>query len=501
MNRKIRKILSGIVILTVSAVFAAGQSLIDQKLVLEKSIQERAERIIEKIIGSRDVVVLVNVELIKEEKSAKKTEKPVYSGMTTSDEEYLPGITYSYVPIKSESKGVEEIIISKIVVSVTVDKNVQPAIVERIRKEVNALLGLNPIRGDVVDVQKIEFAKKEVKWYESIISTAAYIYWTIGLILLAVFMFGPLRNFFRTVVRAMEMRIESDTRAKGYEDAMRGGPGGGAPAGLSGPLELTLDRKRPQLGGGEEYRQARKFNFINRDNFKNLVYLLKNENPGKIAVISSYIQPEYASNLIGALSPELQSKVALSLTTPKIIDPEEVEKIEKELKQKIDYLVGGEEYFLGLLDTVDRAAQENILKSIEDTNPALSSKLRQSLFFFEDIIILDRPVLQRVIRELQRQGISLALAMKGASEDLKLRVMDTLTEGARAMLAEQIDLLGEVAEKRVVEEQKMISNIVKELEKNGDILIDRSKKYKVLEQKSDSIIPEPIDKIPKSDSF
>ncbi|MFN3966879.1 MAG: hypothetical protein ACK4JE_04200, partial [Endomicrobiia bacterium] len=124
-------------LLTHSLTYIYSQSLIEQKLNLEKSIQERTERIVEKIIGSKEMVVLVNVELAPETKSS---EKPLYPGMRMSEEEYLPGITYSYVPIDIESLG-STIAIKKISISVTVDKSVSQELVDRIKNEVSTLLG------------------------------------------------------------------------------------------------------------------------------------------------------------------------------------------------------------------------------------------------------------------------------------------------------------------------------------------------------------------------
>lgn len=466
-----------------------SQSLIEQKLNLEKSIQERTERIVEKIIGSKEMIVLVNVELTKEQSK----EKPLYPGMAMSEEEYLPGITYSYVPIDVDNLA-SVLSIKKISISVTVDKSVSQELVDRIKSEVSTLLGLNPLRGDVVDVQKIAFAFKKLSFREQIANLSSHLFWLFALLLLTIFLFGPLRHFFKTVVKAMELRIEADTRIRGYEEAMRGGTAGpgGMPFMPAGPIELTLERRRPQLGKGEETKVKKKFDFVTADNLKNLIFLLRNEKPEKIAIIINYLPPEFGSEIMGSLSPELQSKVALQLTAPKVIDPEEVNKIEEEIKTKIEYMVGGEDYFLNLLDQVDRETQENILKSLENTNPALATKLRNSLFFFEDIVILDKPILQRVIRETQRQGLSLALALKIVPENVKLKIMDALTEGARAMLVEQIDLLGEVSEKRVQEEQRQIANIVKALEKSGDIVIDRTKRYQILEGSDLAVEPEEV---------
>ncbi|OGS20162.1 MAG: hypothetical protein A2252_10965 [Elusimicrobia bacterium RIFOXYA2_FULL_39_19] len=466
------------------------QALMEQKLSLERSLQERTERLVEKITGTKDMVVLVNAELAYDE-PAKTTQTQAYPGMTTQEEEYLPGITYSYMP--NEGSASKNVIIKKITISVTVDQKVSQIVVDRIKKEVNTLLSLDNIRGDVVDVQKIAFYEKKMMWKDYLTLYSSQIYWIFTILLLALFLFGPLRHFFSTIVKAMEIRIQADTRIRGgFENTAMAGPG--LPAGLpgGGSLELTLDRRRPQLDKGKGDESMKKFGFINKENFKNLIFLLKNEDPEKISIIASYLPPDFTSLIINSLAPVVQSKVALALTTPKIIDPDEVNKIEKEIKQKIDYLVGGEEYFLNLLDQVDREGQENILKSLEQTNPALAAKLKQSLFFFEDIVILDKQVMQKVIREVQKLGISLALSLKNTTEDIKQKIMDVLTEGARAMLAEQIDLLGEVSLKRVQEEQKAIANVVRELEKNGDIIIDRSKKQTILEAKIDVISAEEV---------
>ncbi|MFH2070587.1 MAG: FliG C-terminal domain-containing protein [Elusimicrobiota bacterium] len=468
-----------------------AQSMMEQKLALESSIQERTERIVEKIIGSRETVVLVNVELATEKS---KTERPLYPGMTGSQEEYLPGITYSYVPLDLEAAGYSNVTIKKINISITVDTKITTPVVDRIKKEITSLMGLNTLRGDVVDVQKIVFSSKKINWGEQLLNLFSNLYWIAVLGLIALFLFGPLRNFFKTIVKAMEIRIDADTKIRNYDDASRAGIGGGNPFMPSGPIELTLDRKRPQLKKGEEEQmKMKKFGFIDANNLKNLIFLLKEEKPEKIAILTSYLSSEFTSQVINSLPPKKQAQVALTLTMPRIIDPQEVDELEKEMKQKIDYLVGGDDYFMNLLDQVDIETQENILQNLEGTNPALATKIRQVLFFFNDIVILDKQVLQKVIREIQKQGLSLALALKGAADGVKSKVMETLTEGARAMLAEQIDLLGDVTEKRAQDEQKQIAIIIKQLERAGEIIIDRGKKFNIIdEDKSTAVVPEEV---------
>jgi flagellar motor switch protein FliG len=62
------------------------------------------------------------------------------------------------------------------------------------------------------------------------------------------------------------------------------------------------------------------------------------------------------------------------------------------------------------------------------------------------------------------------------------------------MLAEQIDLLGDVSEKRIYEEQKAMALIIRNMEKGGEIVIDRNKKFKVIEENPKVYEPEEVAK-------
>ncbi|MCX7941014.1 MAG: hypothetical protein N2555_04525 [Endomicrobia bacterium] len=228
---------------------------------------------------------------------------------------------------------------------------------------------------------------------------------------------------------------------------------------------------------------------------KSLWYLIKEEEPSVIALIMSYLPPDLVAELMTMLDMKTQAKVALELVSMKMPEPEKVQEIENYIKSRIDYCIGGEDYFLSLLDRADKEVQEDILHMLSLQNPALAEKIRGKIFLFEDILFLDKTTLQKIIREAQRRGVSLALALKGASDEIKNKIMDCLTEGGRAMLAEQIDLLGDVGEKAIREEQKKIVAVVRNLVNAGEISIDKTKfiKEQIEKQKSVTIEPEVVE--------
>jgi flagellar motor switch protein FliG len=173
---------------------------------------------------------------------------------------------------------------------------------------------------------------------------------------------------------------------------------------------------------------------------------------------------------------QVQNEVIRNLADVKLLNPEQVNKIDSEIGKKIAYLSGGEEYFLNLIEHSDHETHLNIISALEQVNPTTAERVRRELFFFEDVNILEKTALQRLLRESQRRGYSFALALKTSSDELKNKVTGIMTQDAKAMLLEQMELLGEVSDKRITEEQRLIANLARELEKSGVIIIDRTKK-------------------------
>ncbi len=454
-------------------------SLNEEKIQLEKNIQEKVELIVERIIGSKNFVVVPNVYLkLPTQETATTTE--AYPGVYLREEEYLPGVTYSYIPVEQKQNLPIQLQIEKIVINIAVDNTISPKVLERIKSELPALINLNLERGDTINISRIEFQK--VPTLQAILEQILpHLYLPFIILVIALFLFGPVTHFFKTIVKAVQLRIDADARLSGTQKMDMTGqmqqgllPGTeplGLPAagGMGGTMELTV-------GGKKEKETTKKhFDFINRANLKNLWYLLKDETPTIIALVVSYLPSDLATEFMSMLDRKTQTKVALELASVKLPDPQEVQEIEQSIKSRIDYCIGGEDYFLSLLDQADKDVQEDILQTLSFQNPQLAEKLREKIFLFEDILFLDKPTLQKIIRETQRRGISLAIALKNTPEEIKNKVMDCLTEGGRAMLAEQMDLLGEIGEKVIKNEQKKIVSTIRDLINSGEINIERSK--------------------------
>jgi hypothetical protein len=473
MKSKAIKFLIAIFAVFLFGIFARGfaASLMEEKLSLEKTVQEHCERIIEKIIGSRDMVVIVNVELESADSDNQSQGKP-YIGAGLTQTEILPGITEGYVESGSTSKGLK---IKKIGILVTLDQGIADETSTRIKNELTSLLGLVPGRGDEISLQKIAFAKPKFTLKDSLSNYGLNIYWLVTLILVALFLFGPLRSFVQTIVKSLELKIDADTKIRNA-DQMGLMPNAGAAAAGGETFGYNPARVSASSNGSGDELNSKRFSFISDDNIKSLVYLIKKDPPEKVAVVLNYLKAEQATKILALLPHMMQSSVAVHLSQAKLLNADDVDKIEAEIKAKIEYLSGGEEQVIELLDNSDRETQETILAALEKENSAMALRIRKSLFFFDDLAVLEKNTIQKVLRAAQRRGISLALALKNTTDAVRNAVAASLSEGAQSMLNEQIDLLGQVQEKRVLEEQRLMTKLVRELDKTGEIIIERVQK-------------------------
>lgn len=220
------------------------------------------------------------------------------------------------------------------------------------------------------------------------------------------------------------------------------------------------------------------FSSLRKVDPKRLVSLISDEHPQTIALILSYLEPTQASVVLSNMTDEMKVDVVKRLATMEKAAPEVVDEIDRILTRKvatisdIDYKeTGGIDTLVNILNRVDRGTEKNILTELGHHNSALVEAIRQRLFVFEDITVLDDMSLRRVLREIEQKD--LALALKGANEGLTKRIFGNLSQRVGEMLKEEIEYMGPVRLKEVEEAQQKIVQVIRKLEEAGEITISR----------------------------
>ena len=224
--------------------------------------------------------------------------------------------------------------------------------------------------------------------------------------------------------------------------------------------------------------QVKPFEFVRKTDASQLLNFIQDEHPQTIALILSYLAPGQAAMLISALPPEKQADVARRIAVMDRTSPEVIKEVERVLESKLsslvnqDYtIIGGVDAVVEILNAVDRGTEKHIMESLEIEEPELADEIRKKMFVFEDILLLDDRAIQRVLRDVATDDLTIAL--KSANEQVQAAIFNNMSKRLAVMVKEDMEFMGPVRMKDVEEAQQKIVNVIRKLEDADDIIISR----------------------------
>ncbi len=225
------------------------------------------------------------------------------------------------------------------------------------------------------------------------------------------------------------------------------------------------------------HQQISSFEMLRNADPTQIAGLLQEEHPQTIALVLSYLDSKLAAEILTFMPQELQIDVTLRLATMDRVSPQVVQVVERSLKHKLSGVIseadfratGGVTFLVQVLNQVDRGVQKTIFDALEPTNPKLVEEIRANMFTFDDLIKLDDRTIQRILRDVNKQD--LALALKGVPEKLRDVIYRNLSERARENLKEEVEILGPQLAKNVYAAQRKIVDVVHSLEESEEIVI------------------------------
>jgi len=211
-----------------------------------------------------------------------------------------------------------------------------------------------------------------------------------------------------------------------------------------------------------------------------LLMLLKGEHPQTIAIILAHVPVETASDVLAGLPHEVRVEVAFRIAKSEKFVPQRVEELEGILAQLLKERetmevtkFSGIDKLAEMMNMMESKIADQIMTSIEEVEPELAAEIKQRMFTFEDLVLVDDRGLQRLLRRIETR--ELAMALKGASEEVKQKIFKNMSERAAEMIREEMEAIGAVRMRDVEEAQTNITRIVQEMEEKGELIISGRK--------------------------
>ena len=204
---------------------------------------------------------------------------------------------------------------------------------------------------------------------------------------------------------------------------------------------------------------------------------ISQEHPQTIALILSQLDSPQAGGILTQLPERMQADVAYRIATMENITPNVLKQIEESLETSLrDILagnrdVGGPKVVADLLNCAGSSTEKSVLGQIDAQDPEVGECVRNLMFTFSDIVKLSDREIQTLMREVDQKD--LVVALKGAEEELKVKILNNMSEQVRNLICEQMEFMGPMRLSEVEEVQLRIVQQLRQLEVQGQIAVVR----------------------------
>lgn len=237
---------------------------------------------------------------------------------------------------------------------------------------------------------------------------------------------------------------------------------------------MGLDRALEVIDKLSNVIQVKPFEFIKNVESNVLSNVLQKETPQAIALVLSHLEPEKASSVLAQMPEEIHSEIARRIAVMDSINPDVLKDLEQVLEKKFSFFnedyseIGGVKTTANILNMTERTLEKAILEDLENKDPELAEEIKKNMFVFEDIVSMDDRSIQKVLREVNNNDLSVAL--KATDEEVKEKIFSNMSSRAKKLLEEDIEYLGVVRSSDVHEAQQKILSIISRLEDEGEII-------------------------------
>jgi len=204
--------------------------------------------------------------------------------------------------------------------------------------------------------------------------------------------------------------------------------------------------------------------------------LIKNEHPQIVATILVHLDRDQAAEILGCFAERLRNDVVLRIATLDGIQPSALRDLNDVLTKLLaggsnlqKTPVGGVVVAAEILNYLGGTVETSIVEAVRQYDAELAQKILDKMFVFDNLVELDDKAIQLLLREVQAE--SLIVALKGASEQLREKVIKNMSQRAGEMLKDDLEAKGPVRVSEVEAQQKEILKVMRRLADEGQIAL------------------------------
>jgi flagellar motor switch protein FliG len=203
--------------------------------------------------------------------------------------------------------------------------------------------------------------------------------------------------------------------------------------------------------------------------------LISDEHPQIIATILVHLERDRAASVLALLTERLRNDVMLRIATFGGVQPQALQELTEVLNGVLAgqgakrSKMGGVRTAAEILNMMNTAQEETVVASLRERDAELAQRIIDEMFVFENLLEVEDRSIQLILKEVDNE--MLMVALKGASLDLRSKILRSMSIRAADTLREDLEAQGPIRMSKVEVEQKKILQIARRLAESGQIVL------------------------------
>ena len=202
-----------------------------------------------------------------------------------------------------------------------------------------------------------------------------------------------------------------------------------------------------------------------------VIYL---EHPQTIALVLSHLGSSNAARVLGGLPQDVRIQVVRRMALLDQVSPEMTDRLARSICAKLRVVgdtnmesFGGVRAVAEILNQLGGSEADEILEKLSSADETLAGNVRNFMFVFEDLVNISAQSMRKLQSAVDKKLLTLAL--KGTTPEVKKHFLSVMSQRASEMLQEDMDSLGPVLVRDVMDAQQQIIAIARRLQAEGAI--------------------------------
>ncbi len=204
--------------------------------------------------------------------------------------------------------------------------------------------------------------------------------------------------------------------------------------------------------------------------------LIETEHPQIAAVLIANLDPTVAAQVLEILPESIQPEVLHRIAKLGPITPEAVETLKSMLSARVGQAaspagvqLGGTREAARIMQSARKATEARVMPKLAKIDKDVARAIEDAMFVFDNLMELDDKNLGILIRNIDSDN--LVRSLKGVDEHVRERFLGCMSSRAADGIRDEMESRGPMRLSEVLEAQKIVISIARNLAKDGTIMM------------------------------